>query len=288
MTNIEDKQTCCICGEVSKPSEVANIRSNVRKYSNDQFSIWRCKICRSIHAGTKVDLNEYYRSYPFFDKELNWILSAGYRRLLRRIVKAGLKKGDTILDYGCGSGLLVEYLCKNGYDAKGYDPYTEKFADKSVLTRKYNCVIAQDVIEHAEDPLEMMDQLSKHVIEDGIIAIGTPNATGIDLSAPERYVHSLHQPYHLHILSLDALQKAAADKKWQKKVVYMAPYTNMPIISLPFMHHYMKSRDGTLEVLFEQKPGKWFWLNPKTWVLFLFGYFLCNKADVLAIFRKRG
>jgi 2-polyprenyl-3-methyl-5-hydroxy-6-metoxy-1,4-benzoquinol methylase len=278
--------TCCICGDEQPiAGPVASVRSNVRRFASQTFVLWRCRRCGSIHARDEVDLDEYYRYYPFFGQSLDWAMACGYTGLLRRLRRAGLKKDHRIIDFGCGSGLLVQFLKEKGYDAVGYDPYSQEHGDDALLDRRYDCVIAQDVVEHAPDPLEVLRTLGRLAKPGGQITIGTPNAAGIDLSKPERFVHPLHQPYHRHIFSIDALRTAGENLGWSMRKYYSTPYTNMPILSLPFMHHYMRAVDGTIDVLFERSPGIRLWLNPKTYALLVAGYFLCDDADIVAIFQ---
>jgi len=278
---------CCICGAETKDALTASINSNVRHYASEVFPVWRCPSCQTIHADREVNLDDYYEYYPFFGKKLDWAMRAGYHGLLRRLRKSGLKKSSSILDYGCGSGLLVEYLKDCGYDAVGYDPYATPFDDRSVLDRQYDCIIGQDVLEHVVDPPALLDSFDSLVVGGGLIAIGTPNASGIDLDRPGKYIHPLHQPYHRHILSIGAIRDAATARSWEMVKYYSTPYTNMVILSLPFMHHYMRSNDGTLDVLFERSCSRLFWFNPKTWFVFIFGWFFCDDADIFAVFRKR-
>ena len=116
---MDDPKTCCICRDTSPPAECAAVRSNVRAFAHERFSLWRCAACGSIHAADEVDLDAYYRQYPFFDTTLDWTLAAGYHGLVRRLRNNGLEQGARILDYGCGGGLLVEYLGNKGYAAAG-------------------------------------------------------------------------------------------------------------------------------------------------------------------------
>jgi SAM-dependent methyltransferase len=281
--------TCCICGRTHtgpvKP-EIGSVRSNVRRFAQERFTLWRCPGCGCIHSAQQVDLAEYYRHYPFFDQKLDILLRWGYQRLLRRLERAGLRKNYTTLDYGCGSGLLVTYMREKGYNAFGYDPYSADHGGASCLNRRYDFVIAQDVVEHAEEPLRILRTLDSLAKPGGRIAIGTPNAAGINLAKAEKFIHPLHQPYHRHIFSIQALQKAGADLSWRLIRYYKSPYTNMPLLSLPFLHHYMKNFGGNLEVLFDKPQTLRFWLRPKTLPLLLLGYFLCDEADIVAIFQK--
>ncbi|MCD4824297.1 MAG: class I SAM-dependent methyltransferase [Phycisphaerae bacterium] len=287
-TGMADIYTCCICNETqSAPPETAEIRSNVRRFAHETFRLWRCSRCRSIHADGEVDLDAYYKYYPFFAQKLDWALKMGYRGLLWRLKRAGLTREHRILDYGCGSGLLVKFLVQRGYKATGYDPYSDDHGDPAALDGEYDFLIAQDVVEHAPEPLAILKTLDSLTSPGGTIVVGTPNAAGIDLTNVEKHVHPLHQPFHRHIFSIDALRRAGEDLGWSMGKVHYTPYTNMPLLSLPFMHHYMKSYDGTIDVLFDRSANMKIWLNPKTWFLLLFGYFLCDKADIVAIFSRK-
>lgn len=277
---------CRICHH-DGPVQPVRVRSNVRKYRGETFEIWRCEACQSIHALGEVDLDECYRDYPFFQQTLDLPLRWAYRKLTRRLDRLGFRRDERILDFGCGSGLLVEYLRRQGYDAVGYDPYSPRHGDPEVLQQQYRWLIAQDVIEHAPEPLEMLRQIDGFVQPGGLVLLGTPDADGMDLSKPERYVHSLHQPFHRHIFSLDALRKATRPLGWEVEHVWHTPYTNMPVLSLPLLHYYMRCTDGMIDSLFD-KPMRSLrlWLSPEGLWWLLAGYWRCNAADVLVAMRK--
>ena len=286
---LSSNYTCCICGKkhsASSGPESVRVPSNVRQYAQEHFTLWRCGGCKSIHSRDKVDLDRYYRHYPFFTQTLDAPLRWGYRRLVRRLSRAGLRRDHHILDYGCGSGLLVSYMKKKGYNATGYDPYSSDHGDPTALDKQYDWVIAQDVVEHAEDPLEILNILGALTRPGGIIVIGTPNAAGIDLTRANDYICPLHQPYHRHIFSVEALRQSGEGLSWSLRKYHSTPYTNMPILSLPFLQHYMRCFDNTLDVLFQRPLNSWkLWLHPRTLFLLLFGYFLCDDADIVAIFQ---
>src|SRR5580698_9992983 len=114
---------CNVCSEpTAADSETALVRSNVRAFRSETFPVRRCKKCQSIQAAKEVDLAHYYAKYPFHSGKLNWFAIWCYDNMLRRLQRAGLKKSHRILDYGCGSGMFVEYLHRRGYaHAVGYD-----------------------------------------------------------------------------------------------------------------------------------------------------------------------
>lgn len=284
---------CNICGaQAGADVEIANVRSNVRRWSSEQFAVWRCASCQSLHARDDVDLAYYYSDYPFhkLKDSQSWMLQAMYRKQLSRLRAAGIGPNDTLLDFGCGSGLFLSYAKKAGFtQAFGYDEYSENYADKSVLSRSYDCLIAQDVLEHVPDPLAFVRTVHELVKPGGVIALGTPNAEAIDLKNPEARVHTLHQPYHRHIFSKRALQTLGKDLGWELLKYYPDNYANtlVPGANFAFIDYYFKLGDNNCDLGMEPiHVDNWRIWSPLTlWHMF-FGYFYPPECDVMVVFRR--
>lgn len=104
----------------------------------------------------------------------------------------------SVLDVGCGGGILSEPLCRMGGTVTGID-VTEKLigvaklhAEQSNLTidyrhtsaetladngEKFDVVICSEVIEHVPTPQDLVTTLSKLVKPNGIVFISTINRT---------------------------------------------------------------------------------------------------------------
>ena len=285
-----ESPVCNLCDRVrAADAEQALVRCNVRRFRDEQFEVWRCAGCGSIHAAQEVDLDHYYAGYPVHAGELNWMLEITYGNLLKRLVRSGLRKEHRILDYGCGMGLLVQYLRKRGYEqVVGYDPYGKAYADASVLSDRYDCVVSQDVIEHVPDPRELLRQFSELTRPDGIVAVGTPDASAIDLSAPEDYVHVLHQPYHRHILSHEVLCSSAEALGLRLDRYYDTMYNNtlFPSMNPRFVLHYVRAHDDCFDLVVEPPRMSLKLCGPATPFFMLFGYFFDRHTDIMAVFRK--
>lgn len=290
MTDVTD--LCAICGNALTPnrsSDMAVLRCNVRKFSEQRFTVWRCGTCRSIHALDRVKLDDYYAEYPFQRQPDNLLWRFLTRRYIARLRKVGLRRHHSILDYGCGSGLLVEQLRRMGYArAYGYDKHTRAFADAEPLKRTYDFVILQDVIEHVEDPAALLSEAAALTEPGGVLCIGTPNAEEIHLHDSEKFVHSLHQPYHLHILSATALIALAADRGLAPLRRYNRRYadTFLPFGNIRFQSYYAKLFDDTLDLAFEPYRLHWKIFTPKGIALGLFGCLFPHRSETMILFRK--
>jgi 2-polyprenyl-3-methyl-5-hydroxy-6-metoxy-1,4-benzoquinol methylase len=282
-------ESCVICGTPrSADAQTASVRSNVRAFRYEKFVVWRCTECLSIHAQDDVDLARYYAGYPVFDAALDWKLRTAYGGMLERLVDAGLKPGDKVLDYGCGKGVLVRFLRDQGYDACGWDRYAEGFGDRSVLELKYDCIVAQDVIEHVESPHALLAELYWMTKPGGMVSIGTPDAAALDLANPEDFVHALHLPYHRHILSMAALEKAGEQAGFNVLKRYDTMYNNtlVPTMNPRFVLHYVRCRDDVFDLVVEPVAFTWKMFTPVTPFLIFFGYFFDRHTDIQVMFKK--
>ena len=266
------------------------MRSNVRAFRDEQFRLWQCRACKSIHAAENVQLEHYYSAYPFHRLPADWRLQALYANQVKRLIRAGVEPKQSILDYGCGDGRLVQYLRSAGYDqAYGFDSYGQGYTDDAVLSRQYDCVVSQDCLEHVEAPLALLDTFHELTRSGGLIVIGTPDASAIDLSRADEYLHTLHAPYHRHILSRQALIEAGEQRGWRLETFYPTMYSNtrIPFLNECFYRYYLTLTDDTLDALVEPvRSAPLLARLPLTLFYGLFGSFWSRRTDVAVIFRK--
>jgi 2-polyprenyl-6-hydroxyphenyl methylase / 3-demethylubiquinone-9 3-methyltransferase len=105
-------------------------------------------------------------------------------------------EGKSVLDVGCGGGLLAEPLARLGGRVTGLDASTEvigvarehaaamgldidyRAGDVQELEGRFDLVTAMEVIEHVADPALFVQALAKRLAVGGLLIMSTPNATG--------------------------------------------------------------------------------------------------------------
>lgn len=282
---------CPVCDRAAPPLERASVRCNVRRHQDRRFGLWRCALCRSLNAEVPVDLPAFYQGYPIRGQGVDLMLRIFFRRLERRLTRAGFSKNQRLLDYGCNTGHFVRYLRGRGFaGAVGYDPYVPEFDRAEVLKETYDVVFSSDVLEHDEDPRGHFARLVDRVARGGLLVVQTPNAAGIDLSRPEDHLHQIHVPYHRHILSVDALIALGNNHGVRPTRLYTRWYMDSPWpgCSRRFIEAWLKAQGNLIDAAYEPPAWSLFFRHPTLLWLLLFGGFPpSRKSDhMMVIFRK--
>ncbi len=291
-SNLNKRTVCNVCnapGTLEGAGEVVEVGCNVRQHIDKRFTVWRCDNCRSLHSRDIVEMEHYYADYPFVRQKSNLFWKLSSWNYIRRLVKAGYKREMSLLDYGCGSGMLLKHFRRQKYrNTRGYDPYDPRYNDPTALEETYDFVVLQDVIEHVEEPGELLDKIISLTKPGGTICIGSPNADKLDLGQLGKCVHSLHQPYHLHILSEQALRDMAVARGLTAKKFYDIYYadTFVPMANVRFSHYYASLFDNTLDLAFDGYRFHWKQFMPKGQALAYFGRFFPPHYEMMLMFQK--
>ena len=161
-------------------------------------------------------------------------------------------------------------------------------ARQVVWRRKYDYIVSYDVIEHVAEPRDTLKELLDYLRPNGKLLVGTPNASALSLSDPARFAMELHQPYHRHILSEDALLDLAREIGFRATMVTHRFYFDTPIppVNTRFIWSYVREMGNCIDTVVEPlQPAKLF-RSPKLLFYGFFGYFFPVKTSLNAIFEK--
>lgn len=258
MVNKSDYTQCHLCEggyRFSQAQEVAEVPCNVEAFHGEKHCVWRCPGCGSLHSLKPLDFELYYKGYPMQRQRLDYPTRLILKNRLKILEGFGLNPQLKVLDYGCGTGIFIQYLKEKGYQQVfGYDPFTDPYNDPKVLEDKYDFVMAQDVIEHDDEPLQMMERLIDRLKPSkGRLALGTPNANSLSLDSALDQTGHLHQPYHRHLFTEEVLRSQlekrglsilGVDDSFYGDTKF--PFMNMSYITRTWRH------TGSIDISFER------------------------------------
>ena len=123
----------------------------------------------------------------------NSFVLARYLNMIKLLEQATEKSSNRkVLDLGCGDGVLAYFVAEKGYEAFGVDPselaiqFANQRASKLVNFSVGNAYdlkfedgffdycISSDVIEHVNDPVQLMTELKRVTRSGGKVILSTP------------------------------------------------------------------------------------------------------------------
>lgn len=190
---------CWLCNSQNTyRSKAGNLRSEI---SSDDFritdanygvtaDIYTCADCSFKFCPTVADALTFYKNMGDTTYETTRAeRSLQAKKILHRIKR--FKTNGRLLDVGAGSGILVEQALALGYDASGVEP-SESLSESAqklklpvitgtlplpTLQHPFDVVTLIDVIEHVDQPLAMLEEVSKCLRQDGICILVTPDVS---------------------------------------------------------------------------------------------------------------
>ncbi len=92
---------------------------------------------------------------------------------INEITGGANKDNINILDFGCGHGLLIDYLKENGYkNTDGYDAYYEPYSNLP-QKNKYHIITMVECIEHTSSPFVELKAINRFLVDGGVVMIET-------------------------------------------------------------------------------------------------------------------
>lgn len=166
---------CPICGSTTAFS------------SDKEFS--RCLGCSAVRTCYNYDAGIYTSAYAqtyvaYAENDLNLPLNLFRLGLVSR----WLRKGDGLLDIGCGIGAFIRFA-ENYYMCVGTEPnqYARRIAQTRChsaiysapngLASLFQAVTMFDVLEHLENPVKELQSILAYLSPGGVLVITTPDVS---------------------------------------------------------------------------------------------------------------
>lgn len=215
---------CAICNSPVTTRIVEGVRADERV-----FDVWFCKTCKVgfvLPVPLREDLASLYSAGSYrgekgkrFSAIVELFIHFSRSRRKERIKK--YVSGGTILDIGCGRGLFLDIMKRDGWTVAGvesdeqaasnisetYDipvvsgePSVWGFADGS-----FDVVTLSHVLEHLHNPVEIIRTCHRLLRKGGLLVCGTPNIMSLQASIGKGLWFNLDVPYHLYHFSEEGL-----------------------------------------------------------------------------------
>lgn len=177
----------------------------IKWLSSDDFTILLCRDCQNgftvplpsaidyskkdFHANEVLD--EEISEKTLNDLPLEW--KEGIKLQVSAICKH-LQPGARILEIGCGEGILLNELKNLGFEVTGIEPsvtaskraqekglkvFQGYFPHSAMEGKTYDMIIMSHVLEHLEDPHQILINITKSLTSDGLLLLVQTNFKGL-------------------------------------------------------------------------------------------------------------
>ena len=221
-TDSDPATGCVACSTLAAPEHL---------YTVGGFRIQRCPSCglgRTVISGSfdpKAIYTEAYFQGGHSDGYADYkgsqeYLAAEFRHILRDMAIAGATQGK-LLEIGCAYGFFLDEA-RASFEVCGVELAPEAVSscrnrgldvvrqtDPSFLAERgpFDVAVMLDVIEHLEDPEDILRDLHKHMRPGGILVITTGDFGSIAARAMARRWRLMTPPQHLWYFTTDAMAK---------------------------------------------------------------------------------
>ena len=212
--NLDKKHNCPICKKISTFIFTSQHNRKIYQCVNKECGHFFTPIAHSAQGICARDENieeESNQAMSIFGERNKRLLNLFSNLLDKQI---GVKKPLIFLDYGAGNAhisrtfknqlqtnVLIYCLETNPACQDFYQKYELLFLETlSDLTEKIDLVYMIEVIEHLEDPIKAISQLSQIIKNDGMIFLSTPVGRIL-----ESKTNAYDTPSHLHFFTENSL-----------------------------------------------------------------------------------
>jgi SAM-dependent methyltransferase len=237
----QNPYVCRVCG--SRTLGQTLLVKEMMFGTREQFAYDQCSFCGSLQIAAIPNDDENAAAYPLGYYSFSKSNSRGVLQRLRDqavyssipsperrtstpveiLHKIGVEKRDSILDVGCGQGLLLDRLKRIGfYTLYGCDPFIDSDyttpAGVSVLKKRLEALSLQfDVImfnhsfEHVPSPADTLHAVRARLKENGICIIRIPTPTSDAFERYGAFWAQMDAPRHMTLISRLGMSILAKD-----------------------------------------------------------------------------
>lgn len=260
------------------------------------YSYSRYNGSKSLKGKLKEIVMEEAGSYPqvkgkgFFQRCLRQVCLSLKGNV--SVIVPYIKKGK-ILDVGCGSGQLLAWLKKHGWEVygaeispkavkeannRGLNVFNGELIDAKFPENFFDTVVVNQVLEHTYDPMGLLKEINRILKQKGLLIVGVPNIESYESKVFGEYWSPLDVPRHLYHFSMSSLESMLQKKGFAiERIIgktFFIPHSNRQSLN------YLKEKEYKSKLLlcffkvYLWKHIRYIFSKPK----YLFGEFITINA----------
>jgi 2-polyprenyl-3-methyl-5-hydroxy-6-metoxy-1,4-benzoquinol methylase len=209
-------ENCPICKSgqrvlLGKPGKINQAFKSYREI--EQVNVVRCLECTGKYIHPMMYFSEEFRkelyNLDYFNAEgaLEDSKNVGEKVTIMAAVEklSGEPRGKTMLDIGCGTGEFLKAAADSGFDVTGIDvdSTTTEFVNRRYGFRtvtgllgaetfpqgSFDVIVLSHVIEHLQEPIELLSAIHKTLKPNGLFVMCTPNSDSFGDEVHNVYGH---------------------------------------------------------------------------------------------------
>lgn len=233
---------CPTCGSERIAHRLSPPRQDVEFQA---FSLYACADCdtcfvnpRPVHEDIPklYDSREYGMDMGTRSSVSYWLKATKLRLYCRRVFRHSSGRGLSVLDYGCGDGMLATALARHGRDGRVARVVASDFAlarppglggeelapvevtytrTSPALwqehARSFDLVVMRHVLEHTPSPAATLARMTQLLKPGGVLVVEIPNAGSPWMRVFGSHYCQLGIPQHLVLYNERAFRRMLAD-----------------------------------------------------------------------------
>jgi SAM-dependent methyltransferase len=189
------------------------------------YELNRCRSCGliSTSAAPEEVANAYHQEYfgssdAKFLYPVEWLISQQSKREARQMMNYCPCSRPRVLDIGCGRGQLMQQFLALDCEVEGIERheypvstdlsdriYVGSLSDRHFEDEHYDLIILRHVLEHVDQPGELIDEITRHLSPGGVLIVTVPNFQSFQSRLFKGNWFHLDLPRHLYHFDADWL-----------------------------------------------------------------------------------
>jgi 2-polyprenyl-3-methyl-5-hydroxy-6-metoxy-1,4-benzoquinol methylase len=190
-----------------------------RKISDFAFHYYECNACGLIFLGNIPDkLQKYYPdNYYYIPSDINELGSIAKPESYKLDILKSFCQNGHLLEIGPSSGAFSYLAQQAGFDVTTIEMNKAccDFLNRSAGIKSFHCdneieklselsqfdvIVLWHVIEHLNNPWQMIEAAHEHLISEGILILAAPNPDAVQFRLQGKHWVHIDAPRHIYLL----------------------------------------------------------------------------------------